>query len=92
MADRTIPQRELRNNIGEILREAEAGTEFTITIHGRPVARLGPHQPAGECRRDLDAGTVARLLGDTPVDSRFAEDVSALRRAEAAVDDPWPGE
>lgn len=38
----TIPQRELRNNIGELLRRAEAGEEFTITVSGRPAAQLGP--------------------------------------------------
>jgi prevent-host-death family protein len=40
----TIPQKELRNNIGEILRRAEAGEEFTITVSGRPVAELGPRK------------------------------------------------
>jgi prevent-host-death family protein len=38
----TIPQKELRNNIGEVLRRAEAGEELTITVSGRPVALLGP--------------------------------------------------
>lgn len=38
----TIPQKEIRNNVGEILRRAEAGEEFTITVSGRPVAKLGP--------------------------------------------------
>ena len=38
----TIPQKELRNNVGEVLRRAEAGEEFTITVAGRPVAELGP--------------------------------------------------
>lgn len=38
----TIQQRELRNNIGEVLRRAEAGEEFTITVSGRPAAQLGP--------------------------------------------------
>jgi antitoxin (DNA-binding transcriptional repressor) of toxin-antitoxin stability system len=37
----TIPQKELRNNIGEVLRRAEAGEEFTITVSGRPAAHLG---------------------------------------------------
>ena len=37
-----IPQKELRNNIGEVLRRAEAGEELTITVSGRPVAVLGP--------------------------------------------------
>jgi prevent-host-death family protein len=39
-----IPRKELRNNVTEVLRRAEAGEEFTITIAGRPVARLGPVQ------------------------------------------------
>jgi prevent-host-death family protein len=38
----TIPQKELRNNVGEILRRAESGEEITITVAGRPVAQLGP--------------------------------------------------
>jgi prevent-host-death family protein len=37
-----IPQKELRNNVAEVLRRAEAGEEFTITVAGRPVAQLGP--------------------------------------------------
>lgn len=41
----TIPQKELRNNVGEVLRRAEAGEEFTVTVAGRPVARLGPARP-----------------------------------------------
>jgi prevent-host-death family protein len=42
MRHRTIPQRELRNNVSAVLREAQAGTHFTITVRGRPVARLVP--------------------------------------------------
>ena len=42
MTDRTIPQRELRNNIGAVLRAAEAGATFTVTVRGKPVARLVP--------------------------------------------------
>jgi prevent-host-death family protein len=38
----TVPQKELRNNIGAVLRRAEAGEEITITVSGRPVAQLGP--------------------------------------------------
>ncbi|MGN6189159.1 MAG: type II toxin-antitoxin system Phd/YefM family antitoxin, partial [Conexibacter sp.] len=51
---RTIPQRELRNDVSAILREAEAGTEFTVTVRGRAVARIGPVDvPAGP-RVDVD--------------------------------------
>jgi prevent-host-death family protein len=28
----TIPQKELRNHVGEVLRRAEAGERFTITV------------------------------------------------------------
>ena len=38
----TIPQRELRNNVAEVLQRAEACEELTITVSGRPVASLGP--------------------------------------------------
>jgi prevent-host-death family protein len=38
----TIPQKELRNNVAEVLRRAEGGEDFTITVAGRPVAQLGP--------------------------------------------------
>jgi prevent-host-death family protein len=90
MAARSIPQRELRNNIGEILREAEAGTEFTITVRGRPVARLGPpDQPVGR-RVDVDLATVRTLLAETPVDDQFASDLAEMRRDEPPVEDPWP--
>ncbi len=38
----SIPQKELRNNVGEVLRRAEAGEHLTITVSGRAVAELGP--------------------------------------------------
>lgn len=38
----TIPQKELRNASGEILRRAEAGERITVTVSGRPVAEIGP--------------------------------------------------
>ncbi|EUA52233.1 prevent-host-death family protein [Mycobacterium xenopi 4042] len=50
----TIPQKELRNNVGEVLRRAEAGEEITITVAGRPVAQLGP-----PCRSGGSAAGVA---------------------------------
>lgn len=38
----TISHRELRNSSSEVLRRVGAGESFTITNHGRPVARLLP--------------------------------------------------
>lgn len=81
MADRTIPQRELRNNIGEILRAAEAGETFTVTVRGRPVARLGP--PEGP-RVEVDRETIRRILA-SPIDEDLARE---LDEAEAPVDQP----
>ncbi len=88
MSARRIPQRELRNNIGEILRQAEAGTEFTITVRGRPVARLGPEE--GDHRRvNVPADTLRTKLAETPVDDGLAADIARLRELEAPAEDPW---
>ncbi len=38
----TIPHRELRNHSSAILARVEAGESFTITNHGKAVARLSP--------------------------------------------------
>ncbi|MEO6794977.1 MAG: type II toxin-antitoxin system prevent-host-death family antitoxin [Mycobacterium sp.] len=37
-----IPQKELRNNVADVLRRAESGEQITVTVAGRPVAQLGP--------------------------------------------------
>lgn len=86
MTDRTIPQRELRNNIGAVLRAAEAGETFTVTVRGRAVARLVPPGDPTRPRTDVDRETVFRILG-VPIDDKLA---TQLEAAEAPVDDPWP--
>lgn len=90
MDAKIIPQRELRNNIGEILRDAEAGVQFTITVRGRPVATLGPATQARVPSTDVDLRAVAELLVKTPVDTGFAADIEQLRELEAPASDPWP--
>ncbi len=83
----TIPQRELRNNISEVLRRAEAGERFTITVDGRPVADLGP---TGAVRRPASPADLARILADIPADAGWAEDLARERENErAAARDPW---
>lgn len=86
MNDRTIPQRELRNNIAAVLRAAEAGETFTVTVRGRPVARVVPHGDLSRPRIDVDRETLRRILA-LPIDAELARD---LDDAEAPVDDPWP--
>ena len=42
---KTVPQRELRNHIGAVLRQVEAGARLRVTVDGRPapvVAWSGP--------------------------------------------------
>jgi prevent-host-death family protein len=84
MADTTIPQRELRNNISAVLRAAEAGETFTITVRGRPVARVVPPGEPGRPRIDVDRETVRRILA-LPVDEQLAAELEA---AEAPLDEP----
>lgn len=77
----TIPQKELRNNVGEVLRRAEAGEEFEITVAGRPVARLGP----GAKRRWV-SGPELRGVFETPAPETLAEDIERL---PASLADPF---
>jgi prevent-host-death family protein len=77
----TIPQKELRNNVAEVLRRAEAGEEFTITVAGRPVAQLGPAAK----RRWVEIDTLKKVFG-TPAPERLDED---LERFPGALGDPF---
>jgi prevent-host-death family protein len=77
----TIPQKELRNNVGEVLRRAEGGEEITITVSGRPVAQLGPVHT----RRWVPAAQLADLWS-LPVDPSLEQD---LERLGGELVDPW---
>lgn len=72
---RTIPQRELRNQIARVLREVEAGEELRITVGGRPVADLVPI--GGTRRVFVPREGVARLLRVAPLDRGFVNDLKA---------------
>lgn len=84
---RVIAQRELRNDVGRVLREAEAGTEFTVTVRGRPVARLLPLHDVPVPRTDVPWEEAMRMLRGAPADDGAWLD--ALRASEPPVDDPW---
>jgi prevent-host-death family protein len=77
----TIPQKELRNNVGEVLRRAEAGEEITITVAGRPVAQLGPTG-----RRRWVSGAALSAVWRTPAPLTLAAD---LARFPASLKDPF---
>lgn len=86
MSSRTIPQRDLRNNIAAILREAEAGTVFTVTVRGRPVAQLGPPALPSGPRTDVDRETILRILA-LPIDGDALG--AELDAAEEPLGDAW---
>jgi prevent-host-death family protein len=77
----TIPQKELRNHVGDVLRRAEAGEQFTITVSGRPVAQLGPIRT----RQWVPSAQLADLWA-TPPDPTLDKDLKAL---EGELIDPW---
>ena len=79
---KTIPQRALRNDSSEILREAEAGERFVITVNGRPVAVLGPYE-----RRQWVAAQNVRELQATPTDAFVLDDLRKVGRDD--LRDPW---
>ncbi len=84
----TIPQRELRNNISDILRRAEDGERFTITVAGRPVAELGP--PAELARTAPTFADLNAMLTRRPVDPQWAADLARMREEDRAnAVDPW---
>ena len=77
----TIPQKELRNNVAEVLRRAEAGEQFTITVVGRPVAQLGP-----AAKRRWVSGPALKSVFETPAPETIADD---LERFPDALTDPF---
>lgn len=83
----TIPQRELRNNVSDVLRRAEGGQRFTITVDGRPVAQLGPIEGP---HRVASAGRLTSILAGTSVDERWSEDLERQRGEDRdSAEEPW---
>lgn len=59
---RTITQRELRNQSGEIMRALDLGESFTVTRNGVPVGELTPIRP----RRVVDRDAVLAVFEGAP--------------------------
>jgi prevent-host-death family protein len=55
----TIGLFEAKTKLSALVKRAEAGETFVITVHGRPVAQLGP---TGEARRALSPDEAAAGL------------------------------
>lgn len=77
----TVGLRELRQDASDLVRRVEAGEEITITVSGRPSARLVPSKPTQW--RPWDE--VATLFNG-PDDVDWRRDRNLV---DADVRDPW---
>ena len=64
----TISARELRERTSDVVRRAQQGEHFVITVDGRPVADLGPHRPRRWVERDRLRGLMAEPAVPTLLD------------------------
>lgn len=76
-----IPQKELRNHVGEVLRRVEAGESLTVTVAGRPVAEL---RATG--RRRWVGGEILARVWQGPSPRDLADDLAQL---DAGLVDPY---
>lgn len=71
-----IASREIRNDTAGVLRRVEAGEELTITVRGRPVARLSGVTPVR--RRWLSRSELVERLRDSQADPGLRDDLARL--------------
>jgi len=76
-----IAQKELRNDVSEVLRRAQAGETLTITVAGRPVAELGPAH-----RRRWVSGAALASVWRSEAPRRLDADLEAF---PAGIVDPF---
>jgi len=70
-----VASRDLRNDTAGLLRRIESGEDITITVKGKPVARLSPYQPPRRrwLRRDELLHRIARTQADPGLRQDLAE-------------------
>ena len=69
----SIPQKDLRNNVGEVMRRVEAGETLTVTVAGRPAAQLSPLKP-----RQWVSGAPLRSIWASPAATQMLRDLEAF--------------
>jgi len=78
-----IAMRELRNHTSEVLHRVEAGEELTVTVSGRPVARLVP------LPRRRPYLTLAEIVANR-ADAGLLDDLREMvPDTTDDMDDPW---
>lgn len=81
-----VASRELRNETASLLRRVQAGEDVTITLNGRPVARLVPFEPSR--RRWLTRDELISRMRSAQADPGMRDDLAAL--AGETTDDLGP--
>ena len=76
----TVPQKELRNQVGDVLRRVEAGESIVVTVAGRPAVELRPAN-----RRTWISGAALAAVFRGPAPETLHAD---LERFGGAVSDP----
>lgn len=72
---KSIPQRDLRNNISSVLAAVSKGKSFEVTVRGKPVAELLPiHERTTYVSRDR----FVQMFSETPLDRGFLRDVDGV--------------
>lgn len=86
--DSTIPLRELRNDVSEVLRQVqEEGRTIRVTVRGMPAADL---VPISERRTWVARQAIETLLRGAPLDAAFAADVAAAMGSTTdEIEAPW---
>ncbi|GAB3128870.1 hypothetical protein GCM10027289_09300 [Tsukamurella serpentis] len=82
---KTIGLRELRQNASDLVRDVEAGEEITITVAGRPSARMVSAVP----RAWRHYGEIAALFEGGGADPDWDADRD---RVDQQLRDPWSPE
>lgn len=77
-----IRQSELRNDNAAVMRRVAAGESFVVTVNGRPVADVVPHQRGTGRRRFVPVAELAEVFAAEPV-----PDPAAWRADIAAADE-----
>lgn len=79
-----MPAEEVRAHLGDVLRRVQDGEEVTVTVDGRPVADLRPH----ERPRSV---SFEEFMSWPKADRKMLDDIRELRGNDTTDDfqDPW---
>lgn len=83
-----IGVRELRNDVSEVLRRAESGEDFVVTVRGRAVARLAA---VDDRPRTMPAAIFIAGLSKAGADPELLDDLREIAGGTTDEIDPWSG-